>query len=525
MNLLVSTALAAVLSVCASSGTPNGPDFATRHHAAPAVRDVDSNWGDGALVHVARFVQEEGVGGDEFDWRVPPGIFYLQTTQTTIFGGPGFDPVEARVVENGVIRVRNLEVPVGSTLRCLGPNPVTILASGRVDVEGTIDVSGLSHLGINDSLPADVPRRGAEGACGGGRGGASSPHSEEASAIGARGRGAFGLPQAGGSGGESGFRTNIGAGAIGAGGGGGVFARPQIDPCDPAFFDQNAIGLDAEFGFDGPVQNGAFGALDGTGRGNYDATGSQGGAPGRGPFVDGDPDNDFWGTLFDPASGARIQGELRTPWAGAGGGGGGDRVVCATLPCSFPPTPWNPFIDSEGGPGGGGGGALLVFARGDVRIAGDGQMLARGGHGGHGETIGNFAWRGGGGGGGSGGHVVVQSLGVLDLSQLGAGSAAVVATGGQGGAGRDNIGGANQFGERPFSEACPGSAPCGSTDCLGRSCPLPCIVAPGAGGDGGPGVIQFHVESPGDLLLPAWAGNGLYDVTRPTAVSPLLPLF
>jgi hypothetical protein len=102
---------------------------------------------------------------------------------------------------------------------------------------------------------------------------------------------------------------------------------------------------------------------------------------------------------------------------------------------------------------------------------------------------------------------------------------AIVATGGEGGAGRGNQGGASGNVEKAAAaDACPPGYPTtGANACLGH--------VDGAGGDGGPGLIQLHTSNGlagGDILLPA--GKALVDVCKPTpiyatATQRLVPIF
>src|SRR4030095_10774882 len=85
------------------------------------------------------------------------------------------------------------------------------------------------------------------------------------------------------------------------------------------------------------------------------------GSKGPRPFFDGDPTNDFWGTMRT-SSGQMILGELASPWAGAGGGAGGNAICSNT----FPTTPFDPTGDEKGAGGGGGGGSLTVLALGSI---------------------------------------------------------------------------------------------------------------------------------------------------------------
>jgi hypothetical protein len=341
---------------------------------------------------------------------------------------------------------------------------------------------------------------------------------------GGNGYGAWNTSDRGGVGGETGWvnSSTLEASRRGAGGGGGVFG-PNIAAVTGAVgaFDQRRIGFDAEKGFDNAL--GVNGALTGT-------PGPFGGAAGPSPFTDPNPNNNFYGTQFDNTTNTLIVGELLRPWAGAGGGGGGD---ASTVPANMTfPGPWSPTGDEKGSGGAGGGGSVHVMALGPIIFGVNGQLASRGGFGGGGENSIYLNRVGGGSGGGSGGHVILQSSSTIDFSA----KAAVVWTnpqdinfaidcrGGNGGAGADDIGGATQTtqGQRetlPLQDACPtGYLTTGTNGCRG--------LVNGAGGDGGPGLIQLHTSTGNvgqlaagaDIILPA-GGATLRDICAPAPLS------
>jgi hypothetical protein len=157
-----------------------------------------------------------------------------------------------------------------------------------------------------------------------------------------------------------------------------------------------------------------------------------------------------------------------------------------------------PTGDEKGSGGGGGGGSCHIMALDRIVFGPNGQVRARGGTGGGGENTIFLNRVGGGSGGGSGGHVVIQSATHIDLraksavvlSQLTNNSWAVDARGGQGGAGSGDLGGATvgpngAVETLPLQDACPPGYPTsGANACRGH--------VDGAGGDGGPGIVQFH---------------------------------
>lgn len=131
---------------------------------------------------------------------------------------------------------------------------------------------------------------------------------------------------------------------------------------------------------------------------------------------------------------------------------------------------------------------------------------------------------GGGSGGGSGGHLIIETASRIDLSQVNgtfpasstssARDVGLLAPGGQGGAGANNLGGAITNGIA--LPACRDAMPDQPAACVPASCsgcaPIVC-----AGGDGGPGVIQLHVPTldghapgSGDLVPPTQAASSLF---------------
>lgn len=473
-----------------------------------------ATWGAGELATAFDFTGTGGLDGT-FDWEVKAGQqVVLDTTLSTIVGGPGFAPTSQQVVVGGVLDLRNFRVAAGGTLRVQGPNPLLILASGTVEINGLIEVSGIDSKGVVTLNTTNVPEPGAPGVAGGGRGGFGSPLSNSSSPSGTNGEGAFGVQGIGGGGGDTTFWTggsnNVDA-RRGAGGGGGVLGPNQVGS-SPPLFDQTFIGLDAEPGFNNlfvatGTQPIPISAVTGT-------PPSRGGVVGLSPFADASTANDFFGSSFNTTTSQVTVGELSQPWAGAGGGGGGDAAWSSGAP--FPVVPFDPGGDEKAAGGGGGGGSVQILALGNISFGAAGSLKARGGTGGGGENT-NFVDRvGGGSGGASGGHVVLQTAGKIDFTAVtGATSVAIITTGGQGGAGAGNFGGA-QIGSggaletTPLADACPTGYP--TSVCRGP--------VSGAGGDGGPGIIQLHAPAGlggGDILLPV--GKTLAQLCKPTPVS------
>lgn len=490
-----------------------------------------ATWGNGELTPTFSFSGNGGPGGS-FDWVLPTGtIVIFNTSITTITGYQIFEdangnftgidgPLNNQTSIGGVIDIDDLWIQNGAILKFEGPNAVQLLAKGTIRIDGSIVVNGTSTNGVTTLNTTNIPEPGAAGQAGGGKGGTGNPLTTASSPKGTAGFGAFNAPDGGGGGGETGWSTapNLEK-RRGAGGGGGRLGKDVPNPTTGSgAFDQRLIGLDAEKGFDNLL--GDNGAISG-------APGPFGGAAGPGPFIDSSTTNDFFGTMFDVVNQSLVAGELKKPWAGAGGGGGGSasRLTSGTFPGPFSSTG-----DEKGSGGGGGAGSLHVLALGDIVWGPSGQILCRGGLGGGGENTIFLNRVGGGSGAGSGGHVVLQSAKRIDFRLCDTSPRPIDTRGGQGGAGANDLGGATQStnGQKestPLQDACPpGYAISGPNPCRGQ--------VDGAGGDGGPGIIQLHtttgvVGNPStpnaDILLPAPIGPTqltLKDLCAPPALCP-----
>ena len=493
-----------------------------------------ATWGDGQLRAATGFT---GTGGPKgtFDWHIPPGTdFILDTVLTTIVGGPDGTPTDSQQVINGVLDIRDLLLPSNSRIIAVGPNPVTILATGDLDIAGEIILKGSHSPGVVTLNTTDLPEPGAAGQAGGGNGGTGSPLTDRSTPRGGAGFGPSQAPGGGGQGGETGYSAEGKVDRRGAGGGGGRLGRDvRYDPLLPGtglVRCQILTGMDAERGAAGGP--GGLGAESGIVR-------AIGGGVGPVPFADGDPENDFFGVMRLP-DGTLVQGELSAPLAGTGGGAGGDAVGSD----SFPLEPFSTTGDEKGAGGGGGGGLIRVLAAGEILIQDGGRIVADGGNGGGGENTNFFDRVGGGSGGGSGGSIILESLTRItvhgavggdgyrdDTGQPFHSGRALSALGGQGGAGNLDSGGAGQNGttawwcdripfdhfEGPsFDQIPPYNITCFQAQPdFGDAYGGPTV---GAGGDGGPGMIQLHVpDAATDLIFPD-AGGDLTRVAAPTPI-------
>jgi hypothetical protein len=498
--------------------TFSGSEDGSREDTTSAFATPRAIWGDGRLQASFNFGGTGGPGSD-FDWVIGfagQETVVLDTTSSQILGGPNGVPTINQTVINGVVDVNDFVIRPGSRLIIIGPNPCTILASGTVRIEGEISIAGGDSPGVGTLNTTNQPEVGANGNGGGGKGGTASFLTSQSTPRGGTGVGAFNQANLGGQGGESSYANTGLNNRRAAGGGGGRFGpdvlygyQGDIARC------QTLIGMDAESGRGGGP--GGLGAISQSVR-------AQGGAIGPEPFTDTNQENNFFGTMIT-RTGELIVGELTRVYAGAGGGGGGDAVNSS----SFPLTPFNIGGDEKGAGGGGGGGGLRILAIGEIVVVDGGRVTADGGHGGGGENTSFFDRVGGGSGGGSAGHIVFSSASFVQIN--GAATSAlwygddplaplhterpVSALGGQGGAGNGNNGGANETGNTTWR--CD-SIPLNILDLNANGCDAPdippmgpncsgCFVNPAnfndplgpvlaAGGDGSPGLIQFHVDNP-----------------------------
>jgi len=456
-------------------------------------------WEGGQLTAAFEF---EGTGGPNgtFDWHTPGGTINFSTSLQTILGGPDGVPAQNVQVVNGKLDVNDLVISANTYLRVApGINPLTIFATGDVRIAGTIDISGYDAKLVGTLLTPHLPENGAVGAAGGGTGGTGSFLTTTSTPRGGNGDGPFGLKNAGGQGGESGyFGGSEKQKRRGGGGGGGVFG-PSYTGYDDLPEDFHLVATDGN-----PGHPEGFGATD-------DTLQPYGGPKGNGPFLDPDPDNNFFGqsAQYDPKTDALIgvtNGELAQRWAGYGGGAGGDSINFS----SFPSDPFGPpyKFDKKGAGGGGGAGQLRIVALGRIIFEPGGRILANGGVGATGENVNGYDHIGGSSAGGSGGHVILESASQIDFTD----------------------GTTNQVVEQ-FIQAY------GAEGGIGQVASNPDSAS--KGGNGGPGVIQLHVPDanpatavgpdPSDpILIQTLDGGGapaeLDDVTRPPA-QVLVPTF
>ncbi len=452
-----------------------------------------ASWKDGQLKAAFDFEGTGGPSGD-FDWLIETGeVFLFDTDGTSIIGGPNGAKNAVENTIGGVVDIRNLTIEAGGELRVQGSKPLQINASGTVQIDGQITLNGRDAKDVVLVNSANLAAAGGAGAAGGGAGGSGSGALNTSTPRGSRGRGPLGSGPLGGFGGESAYApVTMGKDARRPGGGGGGRFAPDIDTM--------VDGLYAGAGLDGNALS--HSAVTG-------AIPALGGQPGVGPFVDLDPNNNYFGVKPEVVENGPgdfsvtdlVRGELPGLRAGYGGGGGGD-----ALPASEFPTPdWTPEIDERGGGGGGGGGGLRLRALGPVIFGPAGEIHADGGRGATGENTLEQDHVAGTGGAGSGGHVMIESATRVDFTN---GDPAMA----------------------PFPSA-PHITAFGGPQ---RTGPLTNPVIPtdiSYGGSGGPGVVQIHVprvntydddELLSDIVLPSVViagatANKLEDVSTPAA--------
>jgi hypothetical protein len=464
-----------------------------------------ADWGDGRLSAAFSFEGTGGPGGT-FDWVVHTGeVFFFDTTSTSINGGPDGVPTTTQNAVNGVLDVRNFTIERGGEVRVQGPNPMRVNATGFVQIDGKLDLSGFNSKDVATLNTGNQVEIGAVGAAGGGKGGNANDNINGPTPRGGRGQGPFRSGNLGGVGGEMGFSTNASKNARRpGGGGGGRFTKDWVGTNTI----QNQVSLAAAAGSNGnPSSTGAETGL----------RPSRGGSAGEGPFLDTRNDNDFFGVRPIVVAGeltGLIRGELPSLWAGYGGGGGGNAGT------RFPNPAWNANADEKGGGGGGGAGGLHIKALGRIVFGRAGQIVANGGRGATGENTNFLDHIGGTGGGGSGGHVILESAAVVDFTDGGVNLDSPL---------RDFI-----LAAGPVKK----EGPIEDVDTCGESslCCSPLCRTMSNGGAGGGGLVQIHVpdprkppgtQPPADILVPEaamGAANVLDEVTSPPAYV-MIPTF
>lgn len=235
------------------------------------------------------------------------------TSGSTGEGGP-FEPtanIALQIPENGVFNYTTVNIPIGVTVtykKNTQNTPVTILATGDVTVNGSIDVSGSTGNFI-------IPGAGGPGGFDGGQGGA-------AYSVGKRGEG-----PGGGSGGAP--RTDQ-TYSSGNGGGGGFAANGNV----------GAAG--GNYGSAGGAAGSAYGnervlpVIGGSGGGGAGGTttyvGGAGGGGGGAIVIASSGTITVNGGIYANGGGGASPSSGQTYYSGGGGGsGGGIRLIANTI--------------------------------------------------------------------------------------------------------------------------------------------------------------------------------------------------
>ncbi|MAE77296.1 MAG: hypothetical protein CMJ85_10555, partial [Planctomycetes bacterium] len=180
--------------------------------------------------------------GDLVPWTFHPTtrdvVLNTDITQVPISNGP---PLK---VVGGVFRFHDVIIDKGKIVRGTGTNPMVILCSGSVRVDGTLSVSGSTGSASSSFRTAYIPVAGGAGVCGGGHGGKGSPSAVTSSPRGEAGFGPFGRRTGGGEGGRLACQNGQGSG----GGGGGAATQG-----DPDYYDQKGVPYNGTGGSGGPA--------------------------------------------------------------------------------------------------------------------------------------------------------------------------------------------------------------------------------------------------------------------------------
>ncbi|MFQ5503991.1 MAG: hypothetical protein ACE5F1_04235 [Planctomycetota bacterium] len=326
------------------------------------------------------------------------------------------------VVQNGIFQFLSFVLTDKQHLRFVGSKVPVIEVSGRIDIQGTISVSGASavpppRVGASGRTP-ELGQSGFKGGPGGGAGGKGGDQHQKSAAIhgldGAKVQLPSGHPL------QSASPVTAGKGSLShpptrhAA----VVARLQISP---GFFMVQMM----------PSGGGGGGCLTAGGDGALTRNTSP---YQKGPIHPGDKGAIAKGGAllagFDSLLTRPEASSFLYSIGGAGGGGAGSGPA-GNFASSLPRVDWN-----SGGGGAGGGGVLQLESGGTLTLGSPGKLLAAGGDGSL--NIGQIApYYPAPGGSGSGGSVLLQTPLTLDLRGK------VVATGGKTGLlGIDSFGGA-----------------------------------------------------------------------------------
>jgi cysteine-rich repeat protein len=313
-----------------------------------------------------------------------------------------FAPAADTQLPAGVHNYTTITIPAGVKVTTTGEGTLDLRATGAVQIDGTIDVSG---------------GRGADGVA------SMTPSSY----TGGGGGGATGDPLAAPPTGDC---PAAAGGGIGPAGTAGVqFTSSSCPDVQPGMFGGGAGGGCCAGGGGGGGPAG--GGSDGGGGGVADQSNGSTRTPGRGGNAPG---------AYHGGDGSIVAG-CSDPYPGSGGGGGSiGTMAAADLPVTttFAPgsggggggTQCNVYSHGSGG-GGGGGGALRIATTASITIGATGKVVADGGAGGNGYTdaTNTAGDKGNNGGGGGSGGVIYLAAPTLTVAS----GAVVSAVGGIGG--------------------------------------------------------------------------------------------
>ena len=166
--------------------------------------------------------------GDDVDFYLANGAnAELRTTSQVIFTDSNN---RNHTINNGVLTVNDFTIESGATLRGRGENPLVIYATGAVDISGTLNLCGNNATWPTSLQSPWFAEGGANGECGGGRGGDASQVGTAETLRAEEGDAPFGATGGGGIGGESSYNqqqadttgsTGLNGNLAGGGGGGG----------------------------------------------------------------------------------------------------------------------------------------------------------------------------------------------------------------------------------------------------------------------------------------------------------------
>lgn len=234
---------------------------------------------------------------------------------------PNVPQAELVMPPDGIFNFTTVEIPTGVTVtvrKNTGNTPLIILASGDVNIAGTLRVNGGDGLDVGN-VPTVTDGTPGIGGPGGGDGGRGGIFLTTGNLRGGEGRGL-------GAGRPGAYRQ---AGVQGCGGGGGGFGSPGGSA---PFVDCRFAGATGGRVYGASTLSQILGGSGGGGgSGGFSSFGSGGGGGGGALLIASSTTIDITGEIS--ANGGRGGGQTLTEGAGAGGGGSGGaiRIVASTI--------------------------------------------------------------------------------------------------------------------------------------------------------------------------------------------------